>query len=781
MKKIIIIISCICTLAAIVALAYFIFMHQSIADYMEAAQKAMRAGDLKTAETNFIAVIKRDRGNETAYKALAEIAEKNKKLTWAASYWRIAAKLNPLSRELREKYIKALLATYQYSVIIERLNNKEISNLSDFELYALTKASYYKNPLIETEKLLAALIKRSPDSPKVILLHANVLLADRQPEEAAKLFATLSDCPDKEVRTDALLGLGYTDQIFKKPAKAGESYKKAVETSPDSMQALMVLANYSLSVGKQKEAKAQYQELYKRFPQNLIVVISLAEIYAKDKNASEIMTMLNHIEPDNKVAVAAKYYLRALLAYIENDPKKLQENLQLCRMFRSRPLYAFLDFPGILVTNNIPDIQRHVKVLLELNDSPTAKTDICRQLERLAAANFKKNDFQKAGELAVIMQELLPKKPEIAHLIMVCAFNLQDWRKAITAAEKFNELRPDTLDYLSIKGRSLLYLKDAGMAMPLLKKLTVLTPEKPEVWLWAAQAAQLLDKTKDVETYVDKMLATSKNSRPVINEAVAFFIDMNMKIAEKIARRLENSNDNSFRAMSLSIKAQAAIKNNKWQDAVKYLTEASDLDKSNDTLLYISDIYTQHKEYDRAMEYVSEALKSSPDDPKALYRQAVIYQELADYKQAIKIYEKLLEKYPQWSLVLINLSDIMALKGETRKALDLAQRAQEKAPLWIRGKLCLGLRELDSKNYTTALRILELVLIREPDNKTAKNAVARCLVPIIKKDIEDKSFAIARIRLTQLKTATPNLDEAAVLQELLTAKEKADKLSRGNN
>ena len=36
--------------------------------------------------------------------------------------------------------------------------------------------------------------------------------------------------------------------------------------------------------------------MHKDFPDNLFVVITLAEIYAKDKNTAEIKKLLNHIK-----------------------------------------------------------------------------------------------------------------------------------------------------------------------------------------------------------------------------------------------------------------------------------------------------------------------------------------------------------------------------------------------------------------------------------------------------------------------------------------------------
>ena len=598
----------------------------------------MRKGDMKTAEKNFLEVIARDNANEAAYKALAEIAEKNKKADWAARYWGIAASLNPLSKEIHEKYIDSLVKANRHYTVIEQLKNKKIEDLSNLELYALTKANYFKNDIPETKKLLAVLLKRSPKDPEVVLLNARFLLASGNPQEAKKLFTSLTNSSDKTVRTNALIGLGHADIALNKIKEAGVFYRKAVKSSPDSMEVLMILANYNLDAGNLKKAESLYKQLHKNLPENIIVTITLAEIYARNKNTAAINKLLNTIKTSNQITIAAKYYLRALLAYIANDPEKVNQNLHLCKVFSNRPLYKYLQFQEILASNNVLNINKHITILLKLNDSKVARTDLAAQIRKAAIENFKNNKFETAAGLAEIMQDLLPEEPAFAHLAMVCAFEQRKWRDAVSKADKFDKLKPNTLDYLSIKGRSLLYLDKAEEALPLLKKLTVVAPKNPEAWLWTAQAYQLLGKQKEIGACIDKMLDLASNSHAVIDPAVSFFLSRNnTKIADKIAARLQSSKDKTFRAMAWSIKAQTA---DKWQDAVKYLTEAYTLQKDPDILLYITDIYLQQKKYNEAMQYADKALKITPGSPKILFRQAVIFQNQKDYDNAVKIYKK---------------------------------------------------------------------------------------------------------------------------------------------
>ena len=97
----------------------------------------------------------------------------------------------------------------------------------------------------------------------------------------------------------------------------------------------------------------------------------------------------------------------------------------------------------------------------------------------------------------------------------------------------------------------------------------------------------------------------------------------------------------------------------------------------------------------------------------------------------------------------------MAIQGNKQEALKLARKAQAESTSWPRAKVCLGLRELDCKNYTSALGVFEQVIKQEPDNKIVKDAISRCLVPVIQENIEKKYFTLARVRLKQLKRTAP--------------------------
>ncbi|MDD5729119.1 MAG: tetratricopeptide repeat protein, partial [Victivallales bacterium] len=729
-------------------------------------------GDLKTAELNFIKVIQRDQANETAYMALAEIAEKNNNPALAAAYWKIAAKLDPLSENIAGNYLAALLKSYQYSAVYKLLEKKNVDKLSDFELYALTKASYYQNPLMKTQRLLQKLLERKSSDPRIVLLHADTVFASGNPEKAITFFQSLINNADKKIRTEALIGLGQCNLAMKKSAAAGEYFRKAAEISPDSADVLMFLGNYNLISGDYKLAESQFTEMHRNFPDNLSVTIVLAEIYARNKNAAGIKKLLNHIKSETRAAIAAKYYLHSLLAYLANNPAELKKNLAFCELFRFRPLYTYLKFPEILMTNDTSRITRYVAELRRIDDSPAARADLCRQLERLTLADFRKGEFEKAAALGQILCDLQPGNPAFAHLAMVCAFNRQQWYKAVAAADEFNKLQPDTLDYLRIKGRSLLLINDAAKALPLLEKLAAIDSKNPESWLWFAQACGLSGKEEKLFSCLDRLLQLPPNAGlyPAVNDAAAFLLAENdLKAAALIADKLLLSPDSKLQALGFSVKAQLAQKNQQLPKAVEFMEKACSLVENNDRILYISDLYFDAKDYNKALVYVKKVLKKSPEDPKALYRQALIYQTLAEYDKAAAIYRKLLEKYPQWSLVLVNLSDIAAAQGKFKEALVLAQQAQEKSPLWPRGKLCLAMREMDCKNYSTALRILELLQAQEPDNEFVRKAIAACLLPLAAQHLENQSFAMAKLRLKQFQRLQPGSKEAAALEKGLDA------------
>ncbi|MDE6561553.1 MAG: tetratricopeptide repeat protein [Muribaculaceae bacterium] len=102
--------------------------------------------------------------------------------------------------------------------------------------------------------------------------------------------------------------------------------------------------------------------------------------------------------------------------------------------------------------------------------------------------------------------------------------------------------------------------------------------------------------------------------------------------------------------------AQSYYNAGKYEDAAKYLNKFSSKDKVLDAnaKVLLGDCYVNLKKYDEAISAFKDAVKKADGNPqiapRALLKQAVVYDEQKKFSDALKCYETIKKDYPQFSL-----------------------------------------------------------------------------------------------------------------------------------
>ena len=102
--------------------------------------------------------------------------------------------------------------------------------------------------------------------------------------------------------------------------------------------------------------------------------------------------------------------------------------------------------------------------------------------------------------------------------------------------------------------------------------------------------------------------------------------------------------------------AQTLYNSGKYEEAAKYLNKFSSSDKVLDAnaRILLGDCYVNLKKYDDAISAFQSAVKKGDGNPqiapRALLKQAVVYDEQKKFGDALKCYETIKKDYPQFSL-----------------------------------------------------------------------------------------------------------------------------------
>jgi tetratricopeptide (TPR) repeat protein len=119
---------------------------------------------------------------------------------------------------------------------------------------------------------------------------------------------------------------------------------------------------------------------------------------------------------------------------------------------------------------------------------------------------------------------------------------------------------------------------------------------------------------------------------------------------------------------------------NNTEKGISYYKKAYEIDnKDENTILALARLY-EKKNPSKADEFYSYLLKLKPEHPIALKRYLTFLVDREDYKKALPLAEKAIEKLSHDEDVMESAFKVYIKKGETKKAFELVQKLIEKDP-----------------------------------------------------------------------------------------------------
>ncbi|XP_044755662.1 stress-induced-phosphoprotein 1 [Coccinella septempunctata] len=114
---------------------------------------------------------------------------------------------------------------------------------------------------------------------------------------------------------------------------------------------------------------------------------------------------------------------------------------------------------------------------------------------------------------------------------------------------------------------------------------------------------------------------------------------------------------------SLKDKGNAALQENKFEEAIRYYTEAINLDGNNHVLYSNrSAAYAKANKYDLALKDAEKTVEIKPDWVKGYSRKGAALAYLGEYDQALQVYEQALKLDPDNALIKEGVREVLAQK-----------------------------------------------------------------------------------------------------------------------
>lgn len=314
-----------------------------IAAYAAAGQQALARGDYAEAQNDFENAVKLDPGIAEIHATLAAIYFKQRAYESAVREVRTAQKLKPGLPRLDSLLGLSLSELSRYSEAIPYLEkgfkqpaNGEVRRMCGLQLLRAYSGIGRDADAVETA---LALNRLYPDDPEILYhtgrtygsyayitmerLHDKaagsiwMLQAQGEANESQKNYGAAIDAYRHVLAIDPhrpgvhyRLGRVYLAQFntSQKPEDrdaAMREFRAELTIDPDSGNARYELANLDVALGNRSEARAQYEELLKRYPDFEAALVGLSGIALDEQKPQEAVSLLDRatkIRPDDEVA-----------------------------------------------------------------------------------------------------------------------------------------------------------------------------------------------------------------------------------------------------------------------------------------------------------------------------------------------------------------------------------------------------------------------------------------------------------------------------------------------
>ncbi|MGO4477848.1 XrtA/PEP-CTERM system TPR-repeat protein PrsT [Massilia sp. 2TAF26] len=547
----------------------------------------------------------------------------------------------------------------------------------DPQLLALAGETYLRNK--DYGNATNYLEKATALAPKVAALHTSLGLSRMRQGDQAKglseleLAASLDNSSPK-----AGIALVQAEMSMKHYDKALAAAQALVKQQPDNAQVQALLGTVYASMNDQANARASLEKALAIDPVFFPAAANLAQMDLNDKKPADAEARFTTIlkkDPKNIGAMTAL----AELADLQGQPDKATTWFE--KASSENPTAVG---PGMRLANHYLKIKQAPKALTVARKLQTENPTDPNLLDLLGQVQLANNDTTAAIETYSKLVNVQPKSPQARYRLASAYAVAKRDDDAASELKKATSLQPDFLP--------------AQLALAELS----MRKNRPEEALAIARGMQKQPRTANAGLMLEAdILMTQKK------------IDQALPLYEKA----QASHPTTQVALTLH---RLQKMNGKEQKANQVLTQwLKDHPDDVQAIIYSAEQSLYAKQYQAAATQLESALKLAPNNALALNNLAWTYQQLNNPK-ALETAEKAYSIAGNNPAVLDTLGSILTDKGDTKRAVDLLQKAVTAFPNNLDMQLHLGEAQAKNGDKAGARKTLEKVSAANKGESSAK-------------------------------------------------------------
>jgi putative PEP-CTERM system TPR-repeat lipoprotein len=567
-------------------------------------------------------------------------------------------------------YARKLLAQTQMqtapsdavATLAPALKNKD----ADPQLLALAGESYLRNR--DFNNASTYFEKASALAPKVAALHTSLGLSKLSQGDQAKALSELELGASLDTKSPkGGIALVQAELSLKHYDKALAAAQTLAKQQPDSAQVQNLLGSVYMVKGDVANGRASFEKAVALQPTFFPAIASLAQLDLNDK------------KPE-----AAEARFTALL---QKDPKHIGAMTALAELatLRGQP----------------------EKATTWLEKASSENPDKVAPAVRLANHYLQTKQAPKALTLARKLQTENPTNPDALDLLGQAQLANKDTAGALETYSKLVNVQPDSpmAKYRLASTYSLLKRDDDAVSE--LKKATALKPDFLPAQLALAELSLRKNRPDDALAIARTLQKQPRAVEPgLLLEADILQVQKKFEPALALYEKVQATRPTSQVAMTIYRLQKITGKEQKANQGLAQWLK----DHPNDieALMYASQESLQSKQYVPAVAQLQAVLKLKPDNPVVLNNLAWTYQQMKDPK-ALETAEHAYRIAGDNPAVMDTLGSILLEKGDSKRALDLLQKASQAVPNNMDMQLHLGQAQAKSGDKAGARKTLEKV------------------------------------------------------------------------
>lgn len=755
LKKIIaIILLGVILLASLLACGYFGAKTFRRSQQRRAAMAAYERKDYETAERLLRAYVRQDPNSEPEFVALANIYREFGNAGMEAQMWQTASSLNPLNDEYRENMLTSAAKSASYALLHSILGRKEKvgDTFTDRELYLYVISSYRTGSQKDGDDAFKKALEADPeafrksDLGRMAEFMANY--SSLSEGERNEYLNSAMNSKDPLVQFEAV----YT-AMTRAAANAPDDDSREVEdllkklAEINYFAATPILADYYYSLARFDDTIA-VAEPYLKTIDNFDLYLLYAEscVFAGKLDALKDLEKILLGKPGSLRLLAD--YCGVLIAYLEDDDRKLAEKVRKTAKIITSPLSRFIHLRVAMEQNSFTEIlfvADEVFAYPPFHDLHSRAFLICRNyLEEQMEQQDGQSDIPQLAELAKILTGYAQGDRLLTGITLYDQYRKGLVKEAdlLAALEQF----PDDLLLLQITAEFLLFNDKADLALSLLEQGISNGMDNRRLDFLHMLALDQAERHDEAATIFRSLVEQSEFDLNLLAEYFKFCREHERAAdLSAMADKLESASDDNlkplaafFRAATLLLEEDEA----KNQEALKQLAATPN------------------------------------DNPDFAFYAANRLSDADMLDEAEAKYKAILKTYSRPPLILVNLSEVYKAKGEADKALEAAKEAYGLEKKSMLPTFIYAQRLSEAERYEEAVEVLKFPRHEVNYRDNVIELWVSCMKHVIENSIRDRKIPQAEEQCKHLLIIAP--DDAFARETLEKIREMLSAQNQGN-